>query len=116
MTYSCKTTTCSGVNPDPCNAALCAAKASYAAGSSCETSECTNKECFKMRKYECGVAQAKGALIYNGNLYVNLVDANLDDPALGAGRTPATYAGAFDLESLIQYLIANPTTPAATDP
>ena len=56
--------------------------------------------------WQCGVAQAKGIVMHDGHLYVNLVDGNLADPALGVGA--GTYAGAFDLASLIAYVIANP--------
>ena len=113
MASSCKTVTCS--SSSCCNSACIAAKTAYAdmqcrqASDTCETATtCESKTSFKMRHYCEGVAQAKGALIHNDNLYVNLVDNNLDDPALGVGKEPATYAGAFDLQSLIAYMIANP--------
>ena len=58
-----------------------------------------------IRKWDCNSPQAEGPVNHNGHIYVNLVDGNTIDPALGVGN--GSYAGAFNIVTLMNYLIAN---------
>ena len=58
-----------------------------------------------IRKWDCNTPQPEGPVSHNGHIYVNLVDGNTIDPALGVGN--GSYAGAFNIVTLLNYLIAN---------
>ena len=64
--------------------------------------KCSSKTSVRITKWCCNTPLDKGCVSHNGNLYVNLVDGNTIDPALGVAD--GTYVGAFDLCGLIDYL------------
>ena len=66
-----------------------------------------------IREWQCKMPQPLGCVSHDGHLYVNLVDGNLIDPALGAGN--GTYAGAFDICGLMNYIASNSSQAVIVD-
>lgn len=69
---------------------------------------CGSKTKVEITKWCCNTPLDKGCVSHNGHLYVNLVDGNEIEPELGVAD--GTYAGAFDMCGLINYLSGNNDT------
>lgn len=89
----------------------------YPADSTCELDDsetvatvhgCVETSYLDVPKWNCETSFKVGAIEHDGHLYYNLVDGNTDNPAVGTAN--GSYAGAFDLSGLIDFMLTKKLT------